>query len=167
MFSTHPQLEGPGWICSCFECPRRSWWSRSGSRGTTGTTRWPHSPWHKGLHKPPPRDGGALSTGDVALLHLEQMKQDRQWREAQLGSVPTACTKQTDFTSNVHLPVEYATEQHVVRLQAAKCNTGTMILKIYSGKQRRKKLGVWHLGCSPLSEAGKRKEQDHFINRKL
>lgn len=77
MFSTHPQLEGPRWTCSCSECPRCFCWSRSGSRGTTGTTRWAHSPWHKGLHKPPPRDGEALSRGDVELLHLEQMKQDR------------------------------------------------------------------------------------------
>lgn len=91
----------------------------------------------------------------------------RQTMEGGTAWFSTHSLHLTDFTSNVHLPVEYATEQHVVRLQAAKCNTGTMILKIYSGKQRRKKLGVWHLGCSPLSEAGKQKEQDHFIYRKL
>lgn len=76
-FSTHPRLEGPGWTCSCSECPRNFCWSSSGSTGTTGTTRWQHNPSHRGLHKAPPRVGEALSRGDVVLLHLEQMKQDR------------------------------------------------------------------------------------------
>lgn len=170
MFSTHPQLEGPRWTCSCSECPRRFCWSRSGSRGTTGTTRWAHSPWHKGLHKPPPRDGEALSKGDVELLHLEQMKQDRHGGRHSLVQYPQPAPNRLTWCHTSTCPWRNLLQNSMGWGFTAKCNTWTVILKIYSGKQRNKrcfKLSVWHLGCSPLYEAGKWREWDNFINRKL
>lgn len=77
MFITHPRLEGPRWISSCFDCPQHFYWSTNGNTGTTGTSRWWHSPSHKGFHKPQLQDGEAQSRGDVLPPHMKQTKQDR------------------------------------------------------------------------------------------
>lgn len=88
MFTTHPQLEGPRWTWSCFDCPQHFYWSMSGNMRTTGTTHWWHSLLHKELHKPQLQDGEGLSRGDVVLLHLEQTKEDRCGRRLSLVQNP-------------------------------------------------------------------------------
>lgn len=89
-------------------------------------------------------------------------KTRQTWRKAQLGSISTVCIKQTNFMSNVCLPMEEHTTKSTrlgFRLQSVIHEQ----LKYFFRKAKKKKMClkfcVWHLGCSPPYKAGKHRNE--------